>query len=321
MDGYFKSLLLCIFFRPSHLLAASFVLPVGLMSSIPLRRDYRDPHTGLGVNLSSLSAAGATSFLVHECGALDYPDWNHRNIVSPYWRLHHNSTSGNAISCDGREYPLRPDTAVLTPAGVRIDTLGRRTVPHLWIHYTPLQEFVLQIKQPVSISVDTALSETLNAIRRTLDSEAISKADAQRKLHHFCKSSLHLGFAALEPEAFRAFPRRMHHLLEHIERNLGKDLSTASLAQLSGLSADGFSRWFRRHVGETPSRYVTSTRMRAAVKHLTLSDDTIEQVADSLGYPNRFYFSRVFRKNLGCGPATFRRGARLADATATATTS
>lgn len=280
------------------------------MEAPSLLRDYRDPHTGLGVDLTSLSAAGATSFLVHECGALDYSDWNHREIISPYWRLHHNLLDGNAIRCGKEEFPLRPDSAVLTPADARIDTLGRRTVPHLWIHYTPLQEFVLKLQQPVSIPVSAALMEILTSIRSTLESAAHSDGNWRRQLHHYCKSALHLAFAALAPDAYRVFPRRVHHLLEHIERNLGSDLSVAALARLSGLSPDGFSRWFCRHLGETPNRYVASTRMRSAVKQLTLSDDSIEQVAEALGYPNRFYFSRVFKKHHGCGPATFRKGAR-----------
>lgn len=278
----------------------------------PPVRDYRDPHTGLGVDLSSLSAAGVTSFLVHECGARDYVDWNHRGIVSPYWRLHYNSRAGNAIRCGASEFALDPQTAVLTPAGVRIDTLGRRTVPHLWIHYTPLQEFVLQLQQPVSIPVGVALRETLTAAALEFLNYRSGDSQSRRQLHHVCKGALHLAFAALAPGVFRAYPRRLHELLNHVESQPGGDLSVGALAKLSGFSADGFSRWFRRHVGDTPQQYVTRSRMRSAVKQLTLGNDSIEQIADALGYPNRFYFSRVFKKHLGCGPATFRRGTREA---------
>ena len=95
------------------------------------RRDYRDPFTGVGVRLSGDSVA-ATDFLIHEAGCLRYRDWNHVGIVSPYWRLHYNSTPGNSVACDEKVYPLRPTVAVLTPAGVRIDTRGPRVLPIRW---------------------------------------------------------------------------------------------------------------------------------------------------------------------------------------------
>lgn len=277
-------------------------------------RDYRDPHTGIGLDLASMGSSGASSFLVHEVGKCDYEDWNHRGVVSPYWRLHHNSSAGNAIRFGDEEFALRPDRAVLTPAGTPIDTLGRTTVAHLWIHYTPLQEFVLALRHPVPVPLSSSVRECLDEIRHLLP-EAASKAPVpgpreQRRLYHLSKAVLHQVFAVLPDDAFQLFPRRLYRLLDYIEGNLGSDLRVATLAQLAGVSPSRLRTWFHEHVGIAPNAYVTSARLRAAVKALSLSDRTIDYISEELGFPNRFYFSRVFSRNFGCGPAAFRKGRR-----------
>ncbi len=274
----------------------------------PLARDYRDPHTRLGMDLTAATGAGAASFLVHECGFLRYENWNHRGILSPYWRLHHNFEPGNAVRSDGMEYALEPESMVIVPGGVTLDTLGRKTVPHLWIHFVPGQEFLLAVRRPVTLSVDAAIRETLGSLGGLFSAEE-SPERGRRMLHH-SKALLHLAFARLDAELFRAFPDRLVRLLEYIEGHLGGDLSIAELTRLTGMSRHRMTEWFQRHTGQTPSRYIADLRLRTAMQRLAATDASIEQIAEDLGYANRYYFSRVFNRQLGCGPATFRRGQR-----------
>jgi AraC family transcriptional regulator of arabinose operon len=41
---------------------------------------------------------------------------------------------------------------------------------------------------------------------------------------------------------------------------------------------------------------------------LALTDKTIDQIAVETGFPNRHYLSRMFARQVGCGPAEFRHG-------------
>ncbi len=276
-------------------------------------RDYRDPHTELGLDFAPFSASTSSSFLLHECGLRRYENWNHRGIRSPYWRVHYNYEPGNAIRvAEGRrrprEFPLEPDSLLLIPEDLSFDTIGRLAVPHLWIHFTPLQSFVLSVGEPVRVDATATLTGPLKLLRELYDDTP--GTEGARRLLHLSKAVLHLAFAGLDTSAYQRYPARLYALLEWIEEELGTDLSTARLAQRAGLSQDRLSALFKKHLGQSPSRYITNVRLRHATRLLTLSDLSIEQIAEDIGYPNRYYFSRVFKKHLGCGPAAFRKGQR-----------
>jgi transcriptional regulator GlxA family with amidase domain len=101
-------------------------------------------------------------------------------------------------------------------------------------------------------------------------------------------------------------PERLLEVLSLIQRAPHTDLSNAFLAERAGMSLERFIRVFREHAGITPAAYVLSTRLRLAGESLALSDKTIDQIAVENGFPNRHYFTRMFARQFGCGPAEFR---------------
>jgi AraC family L-rhamnose operon regulatory protein RhaS len=60
-------------------------------------------------------------------------------------------------------------------------------------------------------------------------------------------------------------------------------------------------------VGKPPARYLRETRLANAATMLAHSQASIEAIAEVCGFCDRNYFSTVFRKGYGVGPATYRR--------------
>ncbi len=79
----------------------------------------------------------------------------------------------------------------------------------------------------------------------------------------------------------------------------------------AGMSPAGFNRAFRSQFGTSPARYVTEMRVREAARCLLQEDGSIDDVAEKTGFPNRAYFSRVFKKVTGEAPAGFRRAHKM----------
>lgn len=263
----------------------------------------------MGLRLAGESA-NAMDFLIHEAGCLRYRDWNHQGIVSPYWRLHYNFSSGNSVVSGRTVYPLHPRVAVLTPAGVRIDTLGPRDLLHLWIHFTPTRGCRLVRRVPVTVRI----SASLRMLTRELAADfqrGLVQSNAARP-HHLSQAVLHGVFAGLDPTVYRVVPTELEELLVYVESNPEKDLSVTALAKIAGRSRSRFAVWFKTMVDETPAEYVQRLRIRLAATRLGEANESIESIAAATGFANRYHFTRVFAKLMGVSPAAYRKRHRCA---------
>jgi transcriptional regulator GlxA family with amidase domain len=81
----------------------------------------------------------------------------------------------------------------------------------------------------------------------------------------------------------------------------------ASMVRLSGLPERTFKRRFQKAVGMTPLEYVHAIRLEEAKKLLETTDDTLDRLAERVGYEDATFFSRLFRRSVGLTPAQYRR--------------
>jgi transcriptional regulator GlxA family with amidase domain len=95
--------------------------------------------------------------------------------------------------------------------------------------------------------------------------------------------------------------------LYSIEDNLAAPMDNRALSRACGLSESHFIRTFRAVMGQTPAQYILDRRVAQAAQRLLYTRDSIEQIAEACGFPNRSYFTRVFTRRAGTPPATFRR--------------
>jgi AraC-like DNA-binding protein len=73
-------------------------------------------------------------------------------------------------------------------------------------------------------------------------------------------------------------------------------LTLEGLSQMAGLSVSHYSRLFKKIIGYSPIDYLTHIRMDRAKELLSLSDYRLKSIANSVGYSDEFYFSRIFKK-------------------------
>jgi transcriptional regulator GlxA family with amidase domain len=119
---------------------------------------------------------------------------------------------------------------------------------------------------------------------------------------------LHLIFAGSPGVRAETVPDRLRRVFNSIEHTLDGDITNPTLARQAGMSVEAFIRWFKARTGRTPAAFVAERRIREACRLLAFAEDSVEQVAEAVGFANRHHFSRVFKRYAGCGPAAFRRG-------------
>jgi AraC-like DNA-binding protein len=108
------------------------------------------------------------------------------------------------------------------------------------------------------------------------------------------------------PATDRPETRRIDQTLDWIQRHLARELTVAEAARIAHVTPAAFSRFFRREVGKTFTRYVNDVRCSEACLKLRLTDRPVAAVASECGFATLSHFNRQFRLRHGMTPREFR---------------
>jgi AraC-like DNA-binding protein len=134
--------------------------------------------------------------------------------------------------------------------------------------------------------------------------EILGLLDAhQRDFHTLASSPLR---GPLLPVTDRPEARRIDQTLDWIQRHLARELTVAEAARIAHVTPAAFSRFFRREVGKTFTRYVNDVRCSEACLKLRLTDRPVAAVASECGFATLSHFNRQFRLRHGMTPRVFR---------------
>ena len=96
----------------------------------------------------------------------------------------------------------------------------------------------------------------------------------------------------------------------YMHSNFASEITIEQLAQMENLSQSRYRAAFRKATGLSPSEYLIGLRIRNACTMLEQTDLSVQEVASASGYGDPFYFSRIFRKNMGLPPTEYRLSIR-----------
>jgi AraC family transcriptional regulator len=103
------------------------------------------------------------------------------------------------------------------------------------------------------------------------------------------------------------YERRMHRVIEAIDRGIEETLDLASLAAVANFSPYHFHRVFAAWMGETLGDYVRRRRLELGAGRLAGQPRLpVLQVALSVGFGSGEAFSRAFKAHFGASPSTWR---------------
>jgi AraC-like DNA-binding protein len=268
---------------------------------------YDRPFSGVGVEFDPLGVKpGRTGITLHESGYLAAnSDWNFPSVFSSFWRLYYNYQRGHCVLFGERMVELTPKHIMLIPPHCLFHCLGANPVPTFWLAYS----FTRKLHPDVAVPVLLKPRDTELCLIRDLK-QLIAADETWEPTDAIYRNSLALLQVVLARPELRwqpPLPENLERVRRHIEQNFGAVLTNPQLAKLAGLSEAGFNRAFKLHFGTTPVWYVIEMRVREAARLLLQTSETIDSIAERTGFPNRAYFSRIFKKVTDEAPAAFRR--------------
>ncbi|MFF3484604.1 substrate-binding domain-containing protein [Streptomyces sp. NPDC002701] len=159
------------------------------------------------------------------------------------------------------------------------------------------------------------------------DHEGMTAADARRGRQHPALLMLDMDVFA-PPEAAALvrelaghdcrLPPRTRDVLDEalvfLHEHWRRPISRWQVAQAAGVSPDHLGKLFQQRYGLTVWEYLTRLRIRRAAERLRSSNDSVQSVARAVGFRDRAYFSRVFRRVTGAAPHHYREKPPTAEA-------
>lgn len=109
-----------------------------------------------------------------------------------------------------------------------------------------------------------------------------------------------------ERRIFSYYPP-LQRVREYVEQNLSEPISLREAAGAAGLEEKYFSAFFHRKTGVCFRDWLAGRRVDRAIEILTRRDDTITNVAASVGFQDLGTFERSFKRLTGLTPRAFKR--------------
>lgn len=271
---------------------------------------------------------------IHCCREWAIHMWNISHQISPYWRLYWNRQECGVVHHKGLSYKLGPEKVVLIAP--ETDFIGEFNIPadpkqayelignprgrtgssegkamdHLFIHFNlgPLIDIVRN--EVVEMRITPEQRELISSIGKSVaDDPEYPGLELELKILSLLGLALSRTLSAVETLPIN--DKRISHVLKLIEDDLSLSHRNESLATMVNLSLSRFEKLFTEKLGQSPSRYINCRRIEEACILLDHKEDSIELIAESLGFCDRHHFSKIFKKYRGVSPGAYRKAGIL----------
>lgn len=146
-------------------------------------------------------------------------------------------------------------------------------------------------------------NETPQAVEQSLE-----------RLEHVCDfQGAEAVIASLEQQLGRAavqeqqkLPPAIQSCIEYIESNYAVPIQLDDIAKHVHLNSAYLSFLFKKHTGVSFIRFLEYVRIRQAKHLLQTTRLSIAEIAEAVGFSGQNYFSKVFRRVVGCNPSGYR---------------
>jgi len=102
----------------------------------------------------------------------------------------------------------------------------------------------------------------------------------------------------------------IHHARDILDKHLQQAPTLRELARQVGLNEEKLKKGFEQMFQTTPFQYLRDRRLEQAQQLLLDTKQSIEEVAQRIGYANRSKFAAAFRKKFGVNPKSFQLHSR-----------
>jgi AraC-like DNA-binding protein len=232
--------------------------------------------------------------------------WNQFNVISPFARIYYMIADSGWLETDHGRIELIPGTMYLIPPNTRVNLRTGHRIEKFYVHVTCRyadSDILDGINHCFALPLQASLLHLiLEAYRGGKLTDLLAfKGLVYNTLARFIRDSL--------PDLTErlALASQYQTLYAHIERHLSAKLSVKDVCADLGLAYESYRRQFRLDNGITLHQYIAGRLIQHSASELLLTDKTVAEIANGLGFNDEFYFSRFFKQKMEYSPREYRR--------------
>lgn len=107
--------------------------------------------------------------------------------------------------------------------------------------------------------------------------------------------------------AFPEYSQTIRAVINYINLHMDEELTSSLLADYFHKNVAALSAAFSREVGTSITCFIHQTRINEAIRYFNTTKMSVSEVAVAVGFQDFAYFSRIFKKLVGCSPREYCR--------------
>lgn len=201
---------------------------------------------------------------------------------------------------------------------IREDLDGLQDWVEQWESHIAAQQFQPNIVKKWALSLVLDVEKMIQSLQEdesdSLDAaahHAIAQARTAKQLAERLLHSLSKGVTRMKD--INNMPRKTEIIKaqKYVLLNLDKKITLSDIAEHLHMNSSYFSRIFKQHTNMNFIDYVNQMKMEEAKRLLEHTSESVELIAEKLGFESKGYFLKVFKKYYGTSPAEYRQGVRV----------
>jgi AraC-like DNA-binding protein len=153
--------------------------------------------------------------------------------------------------------------------------------------------FIIPFDEEMNYLMQTLIDEEEN---RRLGRERLQRNLSEELVVHICRF---LYNSQIYEKSFEKLnyllDKRLVNIIQHIQNNLGTDLSNQKIAELAYVSKDYIGQFFKSMTNANLQDYIENQRLERAHYLLRTTKDNVQEIAHTIGFKDPAYFSRRFK--------------------------
>lgn len=212
------------------------------------------------------------------------------------------------VKLNGKNEAIFPGNAIIFPPDEYYiySKSQEENVYYLWVHFTGsyAETLIKGLGLPMNTvikNVDCARSVSAfeNAFELTLKNGSF----LDKELSVFINDLLIKIAKSLKRETSE---KHIAKSLSIINESFSSDIAISELARAENLSVSRYNYIFKRSIGVSPLKYITSLRINKAKYLLKNTDLTVSQISNECGYSDSHFFHRIFKNETEMTPKQYR---------------